>query len=73
MIDIFRSLRTLFKISHVHIDNNIFRLHYSFTVLVLLAFCVLVTTKQYVGEPIDCMKWGDSVSQSVINTFCKFV
>lgn len=69
MIDVFKSLRTLLKISRVHIDNSILRLHYSFTVIILLGFCVVVTTKQYVGDPIDCIK-DENVPQSVINTYC---
>uniref|UniRef100_T1KDH8 Innexin n=1 Tax=Tetranychus urticae TaxID=32264 RepID=T1KDH8_TETUR len=69
MIDVFKSLRTLFKISRVHIDNSLLRLHYSLTVTLLLAFCVVVTTKQYVGDPIDCIK-DENIPQSVINTYC---
>lgn len=69
MIDVFKSLRTLLKISRVHIDNSILRLHYSLTVIILLAFCVIVTTKQYVGDPIDCVR-EENVPQSVINTYC---
>ncbi|RWS12662.1 Innexin shaking-B-like protein [Dinothrombium tinctorium] len=69
MIDIFRSLKSLLKISRIHIDNTILRLHYSVTVIILFAFCVIVTTKQYVGEPIDCIRY-ESVPQSVINTYC---
>ncbi|KAI1289666.1 Innexin shaking-B [Halotydeus destructor] len=70
MIDVFRSLKSLLKISRVHIDNSIFRLHYSLTVIMLLAFCVVVTTKQYVGDPIDCVMGATGVSQSLINTYC---
>ena len=55
MIDIFRGLKTLIKVSHVHIDSTIFRLHYTFTVMCLLAFSLIVTTRQYVGNPIDCV------------------
>jgi hypothetical protein len=69
MIDVFKSLRSLVKISRLQIDNNVLRLHYSFTVLLLMAFCVVVSTKQYVGEPIDCVR-SEAVPQSVINTYC---
>lgn len=69
MIDVFRGLKSLLKISRVHIDNSIFRLHYTFTVIILLAACVVVTTKQYVGDPIDCIRM-EGVSQTVINTYC---
>lgn len=69
MLDILRSLRSLLKISRIHTDGNIFRLHYSFTVIILLAFCIIITTKQYVGEPIDCLR-TDGVDKSIINTYC---
>ncbi len=69
MLDVFRSLKTLLKTSRVQIDNNVFRLHYSITVILLLAFCVIITTKQYVGDPIDCIR-SEAVPQSVINTYC---
>lgn len=69
MIDIFRSLKSLLKISRVHIDNYVLRLHYSLTVIILMAFCVVITTKQYVGEPIDCIR-SEGVPASVINTYC---
>ncbi|CAN7994164.1 unnamed protein product [Ixodes hexagonus] len=69
MLDIIRSLKSLLKTSRVHIDNEVFRLHYTATVIILLAFCIVVTTKQFVGDPIDCSKTSD-VPQSVINTYC---
>lgn len=69
MLDILRSLRSLLKISRIHTDGNIFRLHYSLTVIILMAFCIIITTKQYVGEPIDCLR-ADGVDKSVMNTFC---
>ncbi|UYV82592.1 shakB [Cordylochernes scorpioides] len=69
MIDVLRSLKSLVKVSRVQIDNNVFRLHYSFTVLVLMAFCIVVTTRQYVGDPIHCLQKGD-VPESLINTYC---
>ena len=39
----------------VCIDNKTFRLHYKATFLVLLISCLLVTSKQYIGDPIDCI------------------
>lgn len=55
MLDIFRGLKNLIKVSHVHIDSPVFRLHYSITVMILVAFSLIVTTRQYVGNPIDCV------------------
>jgi innexin len=69
MLDVFGVLRSLLKIRRVHIDNNVFRLHYSVTVIILLAFCIVVTARQYVGVPIDCIR-SEGMPMSVINTYC---
>ncbi|KAJ8878177.1 hypothetical protein PR048_022644 [Dryococelus australis] len=69
MLDIFRGLKNLIKVSHIHIDSPIFRLHYSVTVLILISFSLIVTTRQYVGNPIDCIHTKD-IPEDVLNTFC---
>nr|XP_031829037.1 innexin shaking-B isoform X1 [Nomia melanderi] len=69
MLDIFRGLKSLIKISHVHIDTAVFRLHYSLTVILLIAFSLIVTTRQYVGNPIDCIHSKD-LPEDVLNTYC---
>lgn len=69
MLDVFRGLKNLIKVSHLHIDSPIFRLHYSITVLMLTAFSLIVTTRQYVGNPIDCIHTKD-IPEDVLNTYC---
>ena len=69
MIEIFRGLKGLVKPHHVTIDSSIFRLHYSATVTFLLAFSLIVTTRQYVGNPIDCVHTKD-IPEDVLNTYC---
>lgn len=69
MLDIFRGLKSFIKVSHVHTDSTVFRLHYSVTVLILLSFSLIVTTRQYVGNPIDCIHTKD-IPEDVVNTFC---
>lgn len=69
MLDIFRGLKNFIKVSHVHIDSSVFRLHYSITVMILLAFSLIVTTRQYVGNPIDCIH-AKEIPEEVINTYC---
>ncbi|XP_049782705.1 innexin shaking-B [Schistocerca cancellata] len=69
MLDIFRGLKSFVKISHIHIDSPVFRLHYSITVMILVAFSLIVTTRQYVGNPIDCIHTKD-IPEDVLNTFC---
>jgi innexin len=69
MLDIFRGLKSLVKISHIQIDSPVFRLHYSITVMMLISFSLIVTTRQYVGNPIDCVHTKD-IPEDVLNTYC---
>jgi len=69
MLDIFRGLKGLVKPHAVTIDSSIFRLHYSASVSFLLAFSLIVTTRQYVGNPIDCVHTKD-IPEDVLNTYC---
>lgn len=52
MLDIFRGLKNLIKVNYVHIDAPVFRLHYSITVMILMSFSLIVTTRQYVGSKL---------------------
>lgn len=69
MLDVFRGLKNLIKVNYVHIDSPVFRLHYSITVILLIAFSLIVTTRQYVGNPIDCIHTKD-IPEDVLNTYC---
>lgn len=69
MLDIFRGLKNLVKVSHVKTDSLVFRLHYSITVMILMSFSLIITTRQYVGNPIDCVHTKD-IPEDVLNTFC---
>lgn len=68
MFDVFGSVKGLLKIDQVCIDNNIFRLHYKATVIILVAFSLLVTSRQYIGDPIDCIV--DEIPLNVMDTYC---
>lgn len=69
MYNVFGSLRSFLKVDQVIIDNNAFKLHYKATVLALLACSLVVTSRQFIGEPIDCIQ-SDDVPKNVINTYC---
>lgn len=69
MLDIFRGLKNLVKVSHIQTDSPVFRLHYSITVMILMSFSLIVTTRQYVGNPIDCVHTKD-IPEDVLNTYC---
>jgi hypothetical protein len=65
---VFGSLKGLLRIDSVCIDNNVFRLHYKATVIILVAFSLLVTSRQYIGDPIDCIV--DEIPLNVMDTYC---
>lgn len=69
MLDIFRGLKNLIKVNHITTDSPVFRLHYSITVMILMSFSLIVTTRQYVGNPIDCVHTKD-LPEDVLNTYC---
>ena len=69
MFDVFGSVKSLLKLDSVCIDNNVFRLHYKATVVILVAFSLLVTSRQYIGDPIDCIV-DSSIGGDIMDTYC---
>lgn len=69
MVDVFGSLRSLFKVQRISEDTMIFRLHYRATVALLLGGCVTLACKSISGSPIHCEASG-SVDKIVLETFC---
>ena len=68
MFDVFDSVKGLLKLDSICIDNNIFRLHYKATETILIVFSLLVTSQQYIGDPIDCIV--DEIPLNVMDTYC---
>ncbi|GBN74959.1 hypothetical protein AVEN_46172-1 [Araneus ventricosus] len=54
-MDLLSVLKCFFKTDSITIDNIVFRLHYKATAITLVAFSILVTARQYIGDPIDCI------------------
>ena len=50
------------------IDDQVFRLHYQLTFVILLTGSVAITMTQYVGEPIHCI--FDGIPTKFADTFC---
>lgn len=72
MLNTFSSVRQYLKfdLTRVVIDNFVFKLHYRWTFVMLLVATLLITSRQYIGEHIQCI--SDGVIAPVINTFCFF-
>ncbi|KAJ3640685.1 hypothetical protein Zmor_027231 [Zophobas morio] len=68
-MDLLRGVYMLTQVNHVTIDSLIFRLHTNATVILLVTFSIAVTTRQYVGNPIDCVHTRD-IPEEVLNTYC---
>lgn len=70
MISLFSALYSgLIRPSSVNIDNNVCKLHYRATVALLMAFSILVTSRQYIGDPIECMG-TNNVPSNLLDQYC---
>ncbi|XP_023237365.1 innexin inx2-like [Centruroides sculpturatus] len=69
MDKVFAAARKFLKRRDCVIDNAVFRLHYQATTVILIAFSIVVTSKQYIGDPIDCIS-RDDIPSKVLDTFC---
>lgn len=68
MIDALWPIRGFLKSGGACIDDCVFRVHYQITSILLLAFSLIITARQFVGDPIDCLVSG--VPAHVVNSYC---
>ncbi|GIY07718.1 hypothetical protein CEXT_636711 [Caerostris extrusa] len=68
-MDLFGSVKNFLKPSRASIDNFAFKLTYKFTFALLISSSVLVTARQYFGDPIDCIS-RDNIPSGMLDTFC---
>jgi innexin len=68
MYQLFRFIHDFLKIKGILIDNVAFRLHYQLTFSILLVCSMLITMKQFVGDPIHC--FFDGLPATFANNFC---
>jgi hypothetical protein len=66
---LFGSLRGFIKIDHIVTDSFVFRLHHKLTVAILIGASLLVTSRQYFGDPIDCIS-RDDIPPNLLDTYC---
>lgn len=60
-----------FNANQIRVDNIVFKLHSTVTVLILLVGTMFVSMRQYFGEPIECMNGGRSDIQiATIQHYC---
>ncbi|CAG2164365.1 unnamed protein product [Oppiella nova] len=74
VLALFQPVKKLVKKETVYIDNNTFRLHYRATVILLIAFSIVITSGQYFGDPIDCISKDfqrvDKHPFDMLDTYC---
>lgn len=68
MYGYFDDLQKYLKFDKIKIDNNVFRLHYKITVMVFVCCGILISSGQYIGDPIDCI--ADGVPGGLMDTYC---
>lgn len=67
VMDFIKSLKTLINVENVQTVNNVFKLHYKVTVPMLIIFSIILTSKQYFGNPIVC---DAEHKKEVIEAYC---
>lgn len=66
-----KALNKVVKVDTVQNHNAVFKLHYRFTVMLLVVSCILLSTKQHFGDPIKCdLGGGNHYLQSTVETLC---
>lgn len=72
MLGTFAKLKAAVKLktTAVRIVNPIFKLHYQLTFVILVASSILVTSRQYVGEHINCIQDSSAIPAKVLNNYC---
>ncbi|XP_035222708.1 innexin inx2-like [Stegodyphus dumicola] len=69
MDKLFGDLKAFFKDAKCVTDSFVFRLHYRFTLVILIAFSIAVTGQQYIGEAIHCIS-KDDIPEELLKTYC---
>uniref|UniRef100_A0A182N943 Innexin n=1 Tax=Anopheles dirus TaxID=7168 RepID=A0A182N943_9DIPT len=70
MLEFIRPLQSILQIKQVNTTDLVWRLHCRVTVCLLLFASLLLTARQYFGNPIDCVTGTGTVSVSTMNDFC---
>ncbi|XP_026287512.1 innexin inx2-like [Frankliniella occidentalis] len=75
MLAVFGALRGVVRTNapgEVHLSSVWSALHHRLTAILLLFLMLLVSARQYLGEPVQCVQQKDDagVPESVMNTYC---
>lgn len=75
MLTVFGALRNVVRTNapgEVHLSSVWSALHHRVTAVLLLFLMLLVSARQYLGEPVQCIQQKDDpgVPERVMNTYC---
>ena len=73
LLDNLQPMKSWLKPKSVHNDNIVFRVHCKTTPMLLLLCCVLVSLRQYLGDPINCTMLGgntEAMNPKMLDTYC---
>lgn len=72
MLGTFSKLKAVVKLktTSVKITAPVFILHYRLTFVILLTCSILVTSRQYIGEHIQCIQDSSAIPTKVLNNYC---
>lgn len=68
MYYLFQGIKSLLKLEEIRTDNNIFRLHYKVTTIILISLSLITTSRQYIGDPITCINEG--MAKNIMDSYC---
>ncbi|XP_052896470.1 innexin inx2-like [Anopheles moucheti] len=70
MIEFAKPLQNILRIKQINTTDLVWRLHCRATVYLLLLASLLLSARQYFGNPIDCVIGSGTVPASTMNEFC---
>ncbi|XP_076342636.1 innexin inx2-like [Tachypleus tridentatus] len=71
MESVLNFIKSFVKAKKIVIDSFVCRIHHKASVILLLACSILVTAKQYVGDPIDCIGISKTdIPTDLLDTYC---
>ncbi|KAG8193877.1 hypothetical protein JTE90_011437 [Oedothorax gibbosus] len=70
MFSVLESVSNLPKGQKCKIDGAVFQLHYTVTVVALIAFFAILTTRQFVGDPVNCIYSSEKIKQEAMDVYC---
>lgn len=70
-MDVIQNLnKTYLSKSETTTDNWVFRLHYKYSILILVLFGLLTSSTQYFGTKIECTSSKKNVDRNFVNQYC---